>query len=114
MQSASFTPKFLLIYIIFLCECDRPAAWHAFADQEAVPTVPGTSLSSNIQLPNLEFATACDVSAISFQKLSMVSKQFDVIDLSSWLIHTLSADMFQRHQRNVLSALRYVVGICYS
>jgi hypothetical protein len=117
MLSTSFGPKFVLLLFIFQYECDRSAAWHAFADQEAVPTVPGTSLNSNIQLPNLELATACDVSATSFQKLSMVWKQqftesrYVIVYLAD---HAFLVDMFREQQRNVFSAVRYFVGICYS
>jgi hypothetical protein len=62
----------MLLFFYFLNHFNGILAWQAFADQEAIPTLPDTSLNSELQIPNLEYISTCDIASTSFQKLSWV------------------------------------------
>lgn len=75
MNRARCCTSLALSLLIFFYRLGNQLAsgWHAYADQEALPSIPETSLSSEIELPELENISICDVAGTTFQKLAMVS-----------------------------------------
>ncbi|EKX34332.1 hypothetical protein GUITHDRAFT_147306 [Guillardia theta CCMP2712] len=47
--------------LIFLQFCDPVDSWHAFADSEVVPTIPGTNLVTDLQLPTMSSDSGLDI-----------------------------------------------------
>ena len=85
----------ILFFCIFSSTCPLAAAWHAFADQEALPTLQGSNLDASLILPNTEFSATtispgpCSIALTSFRKLAKGNWCFLGQDLCSLQVQKL-------------------------